>query len=395
MTRANVTRRLATFFGWLGLAWTVSGCATQGWVPTSGPTRDAVVRPDTPERAGAVQVVPLSPAVAQRLSAARRTPPFTEALPAATLPSGGRRVGPGDVIEVSIFEAPPALLFGAPSADPRQGASRAASVVLPELHIDREGTVNIPFAGSVPVTGLTTAQVETEIAARLRGKANQPQVLVRMLRVTSSSVTVVGEVASSVRMPLAPGFERVLDALTAAGGVRQPVGKVTLQLTRGGAVASMPLESVIRDPRQNVPLQAGDVLTALFQPLSFTVLGATGRNEEVSFESTGITLAQALARAGGLVDARADARGVFIFRMEDPQAVDWPQAPMRLPDGRVPVVYMLDMNDPAGFFIAQSFPISNQDLLYVSNAPGAELQKFLNLLWGAALPALNVLNLTR
>jgi polysaccharide biosynthesis/export protein len=177
--------------------------------------------------------------------------------------------------------------------------------------------------------------------------------------------------------------------------VRQPVGKVTLQLTRGAAVAAMPLESVIRDPRQNVALQAGDVLTALFQPLSFTVLGATGRNDEVNFESTGITLAQALARAGGLNDARADSRGVFIFRMEEARALDWPADAARTPDGRVPVVYSLDLSEPASFFVAQSFPIANQDLLYVSNAPAAELQKFLNLLWGMTLPALNVINATR
>ncbi|MDR5671452.1 polysaccharide export protein, partial [Burkholderia cenocepacia] len=101
---------------------------------------------------------------------------------------------------------------------------------------------------------------------------------------------------------------RVLDALASAGGVRQPVDKITIQITRGDKVASQPLETIIKDPRQNVSLRAGDVVTALYQPFSFTALGATGKNEEVNFEAQGITLAQALARAGGLQDTRSDAQ---------------------------------------------------------------------------------------
>jgi hypothetical protein len=92
---------------------------------------------------------------------------------------------------------------------------------------------------------------------------------------SSSKVTVVGEVANSLRMPLTPSGERLLDALAAAGGVRQPINKMTLQVTRGSDFYSMPLDLVIRDPKQNVPLRAGDVVTAIFQPLSYTALGST------------------------------------------------------------------------------------------------------------------------
>jgi polysaccharide export outer membrane protein len=226
-------------------------------------------------------------------------------------------------------------------------------------------------------------------------------------------VTVVGEVATSLRVPLSPRGERLLDALAAAGGVRQPVGRVTLQLTRGQMVRAMPLDTIIRDPRQNVPLLPGDVLTALHQPLSLTVFGATGRNEELSFEAQGISLTQALARAGGLQDARADPQGVFVFRFEDPAVfeaavagarrgqtvaagqADAASAVSRTPDGRVPVIYQLDLRDPASFFAAQSFPVQHRDVLYVSNASGAELQKFLNIVTAIAAPVLGVINVTR
>jgi polysaccharide export outer membrane protein len=262
--------------------------------------------------------------------------------------------------------------------------------------VDREGFINVPFVGRVQAAGQTLPQIEAEIARRLKGKANQPEVLVRLLRNASANVTVVGEVATSVRMPLTAGGERLLDALAAAGGVRQPVSKMTLQLTRGDRYQALPLDVVIRDPKQNVKLQAGDVVTAIFQPLSFTALGATGKNEEINFEAQGISLAQALARAGGLLDSRSNPQGVFIFRLEQAQAMDWPRQPVATtPEGLVPVVYRVNLRDPSSFFVIQGFPISNKDVLYVSNAPAAELQKFLNLIFSVAYPVLTTISITQ
>ena len=169
---------------------------------------------------------------------------------------------------------------------------------------------------------------------------------------------------------------------------RQPVGKITVQLTRGNTVQSLPLDTIIQDPAQNIVLQAGDVVTALNKPLSFIILGATGRNEELDFEAQGITLAQALARAGGLQDQRADVRGVFIFRFEDPVALGLVPGPQlqTTPDGKVPVIYQVNLKDPGAFFVAQGFPIRNKDVMYVSNAPAAELQKFLNIIGSVVAP---------
>jgi polysaccharide export outer membrane protein len=219
-------------------------------------------------------------------------------------------------------------------------------------------------------------------------------VLVRVIRNATQNVTVVGEVAQSVRMPLTAKGERLLDAIAAAGGVRQPVGKMTLQVSRGGKVVAMPLERVIQDPKQNVYLQPGDVVTALFQPLSFTALGATGKNEEIPFEATGITLAQALGRMAGLRDAQADAGGVFIFRFEEPSVVNPEGRPLpQTPEGKVPVVYRVDLKEPRAFLVAQNFPMKDKDVVYVANAPAAELQKFLNILTSSIFSVSSLVNL--
>jgi polysaccharide export outer membrane protein len=338
-------------------------------------------------------VVDIDESVVTRLLANKPQSRFSEAF--RDVGARAQTVGAGDVLEITIWETPPATLFGAVTGDLRVAVA-AVPTTLPAQMVDREGTIGVPFAGRVKAAGLTPADIGTAIINALKNKANQPQVLVRVAQNTSSTVTVVGEVAANVRMPLTAGGERVLDALAAAGGVKQPVGKVSLQLTRGDRLQTMPLETIIRDPRQNIPLQPGDVLTALYQPLSFTALGATGRQDEVPFESQGISLAQAMGRMGGLLDNRADPHGVFIFRFEPKAALDWPQQPIATtPDGMVPVVYRLNLSDPRSFFAMQSFTMHHRDLVYVSNAPAAELQKFLNMVFSAVYPVVNLVNATR
>ncbi|HUD93072.1 polysaccharide biosynthesis/export family protein, partial [Sphingobium sp.] len=254
-------------------------------------------------------------------------------------------------------------------------------------------SISVPFAGLVPVAGHRLDEIERDITARLRGKAHLPQVAVRLLRNQSANVAVVGEVAESTRMPLTPKGERVLDAIAAAGGTKAPSDKVTIQVSRGGQVYAMPMSAVIRDPSQNVVLQQGDVVTALFQPYSFTALGASGKNEEVNFEATGITLAQAMGRVGGLQDGRADAKGVFLFRWEDPALVPNHGADVAPgPDGRIPVIYRVDLKDPATYFAMQQFAVHNKDVLYVSNNPVAEVQRIIGLFASTVLPLVAIDN---
>ena len=96
-----------------------------------------------------------------------------------------------------------------------------------------------------------------------------------------------------------------------------------------------------------------------------------------------------IARSGGLIDSRSNARGVFVFRFEPKAALTWPHQPvMTTAEGMVPVAFRIDLSDPASFFAIQSFPIENRDILYVSNAPITEIQKFLNVLFSVAYPTL-------
>lgn len=376
------------------LALLASGCAAGSLVGSSGPGTSQVksVRHD---RESGIKLIDVTGAVTRKVIDTGRTPSFAEKFGGGS--PVGTIVGRGDVLRVSIWEAPPAALFGTTSVMAQMGdSSTARQTAFSGLMVGDSGSITIPFAGKIQAAGRKTQDIEDEITRRLKGKAHLPQVLVQIAENVTANVTVVGEVGRSLRMPLTPKGERLLDALAAAGGSRQPVGKTTLQLSRGSEFQSMALEDVIRDPRQNILLQANDIVTALHQPFSFTVLGAAGKNEEINFEGNGISLAQALGRIGGLQDARADPGGVFIFRFEAPNAIlDDQPSTLVTPDGRVPVIYRVNLKKPETFFTAQSFPIRNGDIIYVTNAAFTDIQKFLGIISTTIIPIATVDALTR
>jgi polysaccharide biosynthesis/export protein len=373
----------------------LSGCGSLG---SAGPSTGAIKKSGGQVISGSeIQVIELDDRSMSRIMAASQVQSFADVFGDA--PQAGTIIGRGDVLDIAIWEAPPAVLFGTTSIDPRGGpiGALAQTTTLPSQMVGDEGTVMVPFAGAIRVAGMTTAQVQREIVRRLTGRAHSPQAVVRLVQNETRNVTVLGDVAGSRRVPLSAKGERLLDIVAAAGGPRNPVGKTTVQIARGTTVATMALDRVIRDPVQNVVVRPDDVITVLFQPFSFTALGAVTQNAEIPFEGSGLTLAQALGRVGGLRDERADARGVFVFRLEDPLALDPGVAATarKTNEGKVPVIYRLKFSDPASFFTAQNFAIRNGDVIYVSNAPGADLQKFLTALSNVALSTIAITNAIR
>ena len=372
-----LARSRMALFVWLLLGLLLTGCGS--FLPSSGMSSSKAVTGHNEKLGVDIEVVDINEDVAQRVFEAQDRSLFSNTIRSArTLMN---RVGPGDMVAVSIWEAPPATLFGTSTMAAQGAHSVAGKVSFPQQMVNELGAISIPFAGQIKVAGYSPQEIERKIADRLEGKANQPQVLVRVVRDASSTVTVVGDVAKSIRMPLTPKNERLLDALAASGGPRDSIAKTSIQLTRGHQSHSLPLERVIKDPRQNIRLAAGDVITINSRPYSYSILGAAWRNMEVDFEAKGISLAQALARGGGVKDHVADATGVFIFRFEHPAVLlDEKKSRNAYKHQKMPVIYRLNMKDPGAFLVAQRFPIRDKDVLYVSNASAVGLKKFLSIL---------------
>lgn len=369
----------------LSLVGLLDGCAAFGG---SGPSTASIVRAGKPGAENAIALVDVDAGAVARLGAMHVRHGFAETLGDAD--ADPTVIGSGDSIDITLWEAPPALLFG--SGGGLAGLATSQSLNLPQQMVGNDGRVTIPFVGSVAVAGRTTRQVERDLVAGLKGKANAPQALVRISQNEARTVTVLGEVAASRRVPLTSRGERLLDAIAAAGGSRQPVGKTTVQMTRAATTLSMPLDDVIRDPRQNIRLRPGDVVAVLFQPFSFTALGAGNLSAQVPFEATGMSLAEALGRIGGLRDDRADIKGIFVFRYEDAEVVGPLAQGKTRQDGKVATVYRLDLSNPSSLLLSQSFALRDKDVVFVSSAPAADFQKFLGIVTSATFSVVGITN---
>ncbi len=297
-------------------------------------------------------------------------------------PVSAQMIGVGDYVQVVIWEAAAGGLFSAAANDRIGPGSR--STLIPEQVVGPDGAITVPYAGRVRVIGRNPQQVEQAIVGALQGKAIEPQVLVTVTKNIANTVTVVGEVTGGARVPLTTRGDRILDVVATAGGTRAPAHETFVTLVRDGHAVRIPMQAMLTDPAENVYVRPGDVVSVAREPQTFTAAGATGQNSVIPFDAIGITLDQAIARAGGLSDSRADPAGVFVIRYERPE--DYDQLRLPRPDpgplSQVPVIYRVNMRDPNGFFMARRFPVRNKDILFVSNAPITEFQKVWSLMLG-------------
>ena len=242
-----------------------------------------------------------------------------------------------------------------------------------------DGGISIPYAGRVQAAGRTPLAVEHTIESRLEEKAIEPQAIVTIVASPGDAVTVTGDVAHAARVAVPPGDgNRLLDVIAQAGGARLQPYDEEVRLTRNGRVVTLSLERLMTTPQDNIYVEPGDDIELIRAPLTYTVFGATLRNDEIPFGAPTLNLTRAIAKSGGLNDIRANPRGVYLFRFERPVIARELGIPprYRAPDGHAAVLYRLDMSQIGSYFLADQFPVDRGDMLYVANAPLAELQKF-------------------
>ncbi len=370
--------RIGTFPGRLSLLAAVlvgllAACST---LREDGPKTAVLLNKDR-ATTGKIAVVDLDPAVASLLSAVQS--PSLRGAFGDYRPPGSQRIGVGDAVQITLWEAGQGGLFSSPALDRYSTGSRSA--VIPDQVVARDGSITVPFAGRIPVAGRTPPEVERLIVQRLTGKAIDPQALVSLTRNVSNTASVIGDAGGGMRVPLSVRGDRLLSVIAASGGVKAAVATVTILLSREGRTVPVPMQVVVDNPQEDVYVRPDDVITLVSDPQSFTVVGATGRSGVLQYDALGLKLDQAIAKAGGLIDERADPNGLFVLRYEEPAvARRLPQTRgVTLRDGMVPVVYHLNLRAPDSLFLAHSFPIHNHDIVYVSNSKIVDLQKVFNL----------------
>jgi polysaccharide export outer membrane protein len=385
LTRRDGSRRAKALLFASVLTWPLTACG--GFISSSGPTRHEIVgsseiRVQNGSRTPiGFALVHLDAGVAARLDSQDVATRFSRSM--TDVPPPLILVGVGDVLNVTIFETGSGGLFIPSDAGARPGNY----VQIPPQQIGADGNITVPYAGIISAAGRSPIQIQSIIESKLRQRALEPKVVVGFAERHANEVSVLGEVTTATRFSMDASGERVLGAIARASGPKYPGYETRVTLQRHGQAETALLSEISADPVQNISLEAGDVLYLDRKPRYFLAVGATGQTTTLSqldrrfpFGDFKLTLSDALAKAGGLQDDRANASGVFIYRTETHRTLEklGLGVPASLPLN-VPTIYTVDLTKADGLFFANSFWMRDGDAIFVSNAPAADLQKFLNL----------------
>jgi polysaccharide biosynthesis/export protein len=284
------------------------------------------------------------------------------------------RFGIGDVVSVTIFEAAAGGLFIPTEAGVRPGNF----VSIPNQNVDSQGNITIPYAGAIRAAGQTPSQVQQAIVAALKNRAIEPQAIVALIDQRTSLISVLGEVNTPNRFPANAAGERILDAITRAGGPRGQGFETWVMLEREGRRALAPFGALVYEPANNIWAHPGDTIFLYREPQTFLAFGASGAQGQFNFDAWRISLAEGVAKAGGLNDNLAEPAAVFLYRGETREvAQKLGVDTSRFPGPIVPVIYNVNFRDPAGFFLATRFQMRNKDVIYISNTTSVQASKAL------------------
>ena len=351
----------------------VAGCAS---IPSSGPTGSQIVseiRANTSHLGITLTEVrtaadlPVPPPPAPVFSRTYTPPPSTE------------MVGQGEILDIAIYETG-ITLFGSGAGTAGLDTTSSAER-LPPIRVSDAGTINIPYIGELAVAGRTTSEVETLIRRALRGKSQNPQVLVTIREGLTNSVIIGGDINRPGRLVLSTNQERLSDVIALAGGSRGEIRDVLVRVQRSRDSREFRLSEILSDPDQDILVFPADRISLVRSPRSFSAMGAAGRTEQISFPDAGVSLAEAIALAGGSNPNTGDPSAVFVFRF----------APGANGENQ-PTVYHFNMMQASSFLLAQRFPMTDEDVLYIGNADANQPTKLVQIVSQLFFPLLTLQN---
>jgi polysaccharide biosynthesis/export protein len=371
----------------LGLSSSFLTACSGGGLPQSGPSTTSIVEGTTKPTSVPYELVKLDGEVAAKLhykgtNSLGQT--FGMHRPAASI-----QFGVGDLVGVTIFESAGGGLFL-----PAESGNRSGNFVqIPDQTIDKNGNITVPYAGAVKAAGRSAADIQRSIQGKLANRAIEPQAVVTMKEQRSAFISVLGEVNNPARLALSGGGERIADSLARAGGPKARGFETTVTVQRGEKRGTANLLDVVNSDDNNIFLQPGDTVYVKSEARTFLAFGATGESGQFDFLKERITLAEAIGKARGLLDERAEPSSVFLYRLETRDraksiGIDiskWGDS------DTIPIIYSLNLRDPSGFFVAGLVPMQPADILYIDNASSVNFNKFLSLVFNAT----NVVRATR
>ena len=294
---------------------------------------------------------------------------------------GSDTIRPGDTLGLTIWEnVDDGLLVG-------EGAN---ATVLDEVQVDGSGFIFVPYAGRIRAAGNTPDAIRRIITNKLEEQTPDPQVQVRRLAGDGSTVSLLGAIGGQGVYAIERPTRTLAAMIARAGGITIQPEIAVITVIRGGRRSKIWFQDLYDNPRYDIALRGGDRILIEEDTRSFTALGATGTQSRVKFESQTLSGVEAIAQVGGLLSSSADPTGVFVFRNEPAEIAN---AVLGRSDlvGDQRLVYVLNLTEPNGMFMARDFVVRDGDTLYVTEAPFTQWSKTISALTGS-LGTLDTIN---
>ncbi|XDA96895.1 polysaccharide biosynthesis/export family protein [Sulfitobacter sp. LCG007] len=367
-------------FGWarpIALFAAIAIVASCG-LPKTGPNKRQIYAGSVQKQGDAFVV-----AVNDRVTRATAVIPaygFSEALQNAA-PVGSDTINAGDVLGLTIWE----------NVDDGLLASEAENATrLEEVQVDGQGFIFVPYAGRIKAAGNSPEAVRRLITEKLRDQTPDPQVEVRRLAGDGATVSLVGAVGAQGVYAIERPTRTLSAMLARAGGVTIEPEIAEISVIRGNQRSKIWFQDLYDNPRLDIALRGGDRILVEADTRTFTALGATGAQARVPFENQNISAVEAIAQVGGLQAALADPTGVFVMRNEPAEVANQVLGRGDL-IGAQRMIYVLNLTEPNGLFMARDFVVRDGDTLYVTEAPMAQWNKLVSSIFGSLIsPAANI-----
>lgn len=264
-------------------------------------------------------------------------------------------------------------------------------VQLPNLQVSAAGTIFVPYIEEIVVRGLTEAQARERIQSKLEVIVPAAQVQLAARQGRQNSVSVLGAVGAPGSQSLDTRGVTVLDVIASAGGISSELNYPVVRLNRGSSSYTIPVEALYATPAANTIVRGGDRIIVEPEKRTFTALGATGRENLITFPKENLTALEAISLSGGINDGRANPKGILILR-------EYSRGQLR-GDSRGPsmqqVIFTLDLTSADGLFAARNFRVNPGDTVLATESPVTTARTILGLfgsVLGLTIQAGNAVN---
>lgn len=285
-------------------------------------------------------------------------------------PAGPIVIGPSDVLEISIVTTSEAGFLDLTNST----LSPISTTALPLQEVGADGMVNVPPLGRVRAQGNSPQGFERFVERRLGEVLIEPSVIVRIADRRSARVSVLGAVSAPGTYSINQNNSHLVEVLAEAGGPTGRAEELEISFSRDGRTGRAQLDDVYENPAFNIHVRHGDVISVEAPARRLTILGAGGQNTTITYNEPDLTLSDALGLAGGLINRRADRRGVFIYReitRDAAAALGLDTAPFG--SGPVPAIFNINLAAPQSLFAAKEFQMAEDDLVYIANSLNEEI----------------------